>query len=134
MVTENPAKPADLTSRGYSGPANGTVQQTWLDVAFRALRRDLSRLGVDLDARLEDTTLDKDDVVDVVAAAALRVLRNPDGVEDEQESGSIDNYSESRTVKRGDATQDVYFTAAELRRFTPIESTGGGWVGSVKYL
>lgn len=125
---ENPAQPSDVTDRGYSGTASGTVQQTWLDVAFRALRRDLSRLGVDLDAAVAAETLDQDDVKDVVVAAALRVLRNPEGVE--QESGGIDDYTESAT--RRDATEDVYFTAAELRRLTPaVASTT--WAGSVKY-
>lgn len=126
---ENPAQPSDIADRGYSGTAITTVQQTWLDVSFRALRRDLARLGVDLDAAVEAQTLDPADVKDVVVSAALRVLRNPEGVE--QESGSIDDYTESAT--RRDATEDVYFTAAELRRLTPLDTASAEWAGSVKY-
>ena len=125
---ENPAQPSDLTNRGYSGTANTTVQQTWLDVSFRALRRDLLRGGVDIDAAVEAQTLTVDDIKDVVVAAAKRALDNPDGIVDE--SGGIDDYNES--FKRRDATEDVYFTAAELRRLTPA-STGTGWSGSLKY-
>lgn len=126
---ENPAQPGDIADRGYSGTADTTAQQTWLDVSFRALRRELSLVGVDLDASVEAESLDVDDIKDVVVAAALRVLRNPEGAE--QESGSIDDYQES--VKRRDATEDVYFTAAELRRLTPVVTTSTDWAGSVKY-
>jgi hypothetical protein len=124
---ENPAEPSDLTNRGYSGTASGTVQQTWLDVSFRSLRRALRRLGVDLDA--DPSVVDVADVKDVVVSAALRVLTNPDGVK--AESGSVDDYTESRTY--ADETQDVYFTAAELSGLIPLPTAGNEWVGSVKY-
>lgn len=125
---ENPAQPSDLTARGYSGTANTAVQQTWLDVTFRALRRDLLRAGVNLDTAVQAGTITDDDVRDVVVAAAKRALDNPEGAV--QESVSVDDFTES--VKRRDATEDVYFTAAELRRLTPV-STGTGWTGSVQY-
>lgn len=124
---ENPAQPSDLTNRGYSGPPSGTVQQTWLDVSFRSLRRALRRLGVDLDA--EPAVVDADDVKDVVVSAALRVLSNPEGVK--TESGGIDDYTESRTY--ADETKDVYFTAAELTGLIPLAPVGDEWAGSVKY-
>lgn len=109
---DNPAKPGDLTNRDYTVTSN-VVAQTRLDEAWRALRRERSLAP--LEARITSGDLDVADVVDVVCAAALRVLRNPEGVE--EESGSIDDYRESQ--KRADATQDMYFTAAELRRLAP---------------
>ena len=66
---------------------------------------------------------------DVVAAAARRVLRNPDGVK--QEAGAIDTWSESRNY--GDETQDVYFTAAELRRVTSTAQMSSDFAGSIPY-
>lgn len=110
---DNPAAPAALTARGYSGPASTEVQQTRLDEAWRALQRERGLPG--LVARIQSGELPVENVVDVVAAAALRVLRNPEGFE--EESGSIDDYRESS--KRADATEDIYFTAAEIRRLQP---------------
>lgn len=128
---ENPAQQPELEDRGYAGPATPAVQQKWLDVAWRQLRRDLRRHHVDLEAALTDGTLDTDDVVDVVVAATLRVLRNPEGVE--SESAGIDDYREA--IKHRDASEDVYFTAAELRSLLPAEAhtPGSGWSGSVQY-
>lgn len=130
---DNPANPSDLTNRDYAGPASTQVQQTRLDEVWRALRRerfsDGLLVGPSLDARVGtvgDITVD--DVVDVVCSATLRVLRNPDGAK--QESGSVDDYQESRTLV--DASLDVYFTAAELRRLAP-EVTAVPTAGSFKY-
>lgn len=122
---ENPATHTDLIGRGYD-VTNVGVAQTWLDVAWRALRREVPSV----EARLTDGTLEDADVIDVIAAAALRVLRNPEGVE--SESGQIDDYTEA--VKHTDATQDVYFTAAELRRLIPLDTAVTGWSGSVPYV
>lgn len=119
---ENPAT-APIT--GYDGPATVEEQQYWLDVAWRQLQRE-DRTIV---ARIQAGEIDAATVADVVTAAARRVLRNPEG--HQQESGSIDDYSESFT--RADATQDVYFTAAELRRLAPDNPWVGGFAGSVKY-
>lgn len=127
---ENPASTSDLEAFGYEGPAVEAVQQRWLDAAWRALRRDLRRLGVDVVAELEGDELEEADVVDVVTAAALRVLRNPDGVK--KDSGALDDYQESREF--ADDSQDIYFTAAELRRLQPPDpGASSGWSGSVKY-
>lgn len=126
---ENPAQSSDLTNRGYSGPADTAVQQEWLNVTFRALRRKLRKeYGVDIDA--DPASVDPEDLKDVVVSAALRVLSNPEGVE--TEAGGVDDYTESR--KHADATMDVYFTAAEISGLVPIGATGTSWAGSVKYL
>ncbi len=125
---ENPATPDALTARGYTGPASTTVQQTRLDEAWRALQREPGLPG--LVARIDAEELDVPSVVDVIAAAALRVLRNPEGLE--SESGGIDDYTESR--RHADPTQDLYFTAAELRRLQPAYVLPAGFSGSMKYL
>lgn len=128
----NPAQPSDLANRDYTGPASETVQQTRLDEAWRALRRerfaDGLRVGPSIDARVGTDDLAVEDLIDVVCAAALRVLRNPEGAK--QESGTIDDYTESRTL--ADASIDVYFTAAELRRLAP-EVIAAPTAGSFKY-
>lgn len=128
----NPAQPSDLANRGYTGSATDTVQQTRLDESWRALRRerfdDGLRVGPSIDARLDSVDLDIQDVIDVVCQAAMRVLRNPEGAK--QESGGIDDWTESQTL--ADASLDVYFTAAELRRLAP-EVTATPTAGSFKY-
>ncbi len=124
---DNPATPEALADRGYTGPATTTVQKTRLDEAWRALQRERELPG--LVARIEAGDPDLATVVDVIAAAALRVLRNPEGVE--SESGGIDDYTESR--KLADASQDVYFTSAEIRRLQPAVVAPTGFAGSFKY-
>lgn len=122
---ENPATPADLTEMGFT-VTDDAVAQRWLDVAWRALQREKALPG--LVARIQSGELGEADVIDVIAAAAGRVLRNPEGYE--SESGGIDDYQES--VKRSDATMDVYFTAAEIRRLAADYSTNIS-AGSMKY-
>lgn len=118
--------PATLPIVGYAGSASTEVQQYWLDAAWRALQREDRGLV----ARIEAGDVDAPTVADAVYAAARRVLRNPDGVK--QESGGIDDYTESWT--RADETEDLYFTAAELRRLLPSASAAmTGFVGSIKY-
>lgn len=112
---ENPATSAALAARGYNGTATPDVQQTRLDEAWRALQRERELPG--LVARIESGDLPVENVIDVIAAAALRVLRNPEGVE--EETGAIDDWRES--WKRADATEDIYFTAAEIRRLQPVD-------------
>lgn len=120
------SNPASAPIVGYDGPATTDVQQHWLDVAWRQLQREdrsiVTRIGA---GQLDGAT-----VADVVTAAARRVLRNPEGLKDE--SGRIDDYQESASFV--DATEDVYFTAAELRRLLPDEAAIlTGWSGSLKY-
>lgn len=118
--------PATAPIVGYSGSASQGTQAYWLNVAWRALQAEDRGLV----ARIESGDLDASIVADVVTAAARRVLRNPDG--HEEESGAIDDYQEG--WKNADSTEDVYFTAAELRRLqpdpSPILTT---WSGSSKY-
>lgn len=118
--------PASLPIPGYSGTASTEVQQYWIDAAWRALQREDRGLV----ARITAGDLDAGTVADVVYSAARRVLRNPDGVE--EESGSLDDYTES--WKRADETEDLYFTSAELRRLLPVEAAAmTSFVGSIKY-
>lgn len=114
----NPATTSDLTARGYVIPDGGTTAaQTRLDEAWRALNRQVRSLETSLTSGWITT----EDVVDVVTAAALRVLRNPAGVT--ESTGSIDDWRE--TQRYADFTQDLYFTAAELRSLEPVTPTGG---------
>lgn len=115
--------PASTPIIGYEGPAALQVQKYWLDVAWRSLQQEDRGLV----ARVLSGELDAATVADVVTAAARRVLRNPEGRQ--SESGAIDDYREEWKV--ADATEDVYFTAAELRRLQA--AAAGSWAGSMKY-
>ena len=121
----NPATSFDLANRGYDGSAAEVVQQTRLDEAWRALQREIPTLVT----QIQSGDLDELDVVDVLCAAVMRILRNPDGIE--SESGAIDDYQES--FRRADASADLYFTASELRRLQPVAVHRGGWSGSLRY-
>ena len=117
---QNPATTADLIKLGYTPvPADSLVPQAWLDRAFRSLVLEVPSLEASITAGKFTAA----DVIDVVVAAALRALRNGDGVTDE--ARSLDDYSE--TFKRADATEDIYFTAAELRRLVPQVFGGGSF-------
>lgn len=119
---DNPADPMDLADRGYAiSEAPSTVETTRLNEAWRALVAEIPSIP----ARITAGTLDVNTVIDVVCSAALRVLRNPDGRK--RASGAIDDYREEWEL--ADSTQDVYFTAAELRRLTPAVYGAG----SMKY-
>jgi hypothetical protein len=113
---ENPAKPADLVSRGYAS-VNETVEQTRLDEAWRALIAEIPSIP----ARMQASSLDTGLVIDVVAAAALRVLRNPEGRV--KGAGSIDDYREEWDL--ADSSNDTYFTSAELRRLALPQTAAG---------
>lgn len=114
---DNPASTTDLTNRGYVIPPGSPVAQTRLDEAWRALQGEVKTVV----ASIQSGWVSAEAVADVVASAALRVLRNPEGIEEESEA--VDDYRGSR--RRADATEDVYFTAAELRRLTqPIPTAG----------
>ncbi len=119
---QNPATHTDLTKLGYAS-TNPSVEQARLDQAWRALVAEVPSLP----GRLAADLVDSDMVVDVVCAAALRVLNNPEGAE--RVSGSIDDYREDVTLRN--TTDDLYFTRAELRRLQPADYTGGA--GSMSY-
>lgn len=123
---DNPATTAHLVARGYTPTPGSNAPQTRLDEAWRALQREQQLPG--LVARIQSGDLPVPDVIDVVAAAALRVLRNADGVR--EESTAIDDYRETR--RHADASLDLYFTAAEIRRLMPA-TTYIPTAGSFKY-
>lgn len=88
----NPATTADIESRWRPLSAQETINgQTFLDDAWRMLKRHLATLGVDIDAEMTDADFTAE-VVRVLATAALRVMKNPDGKRRE----SIDDYSWER--------------------------------------
>jgi len=118
---DNPASDTDARLSPYA--ANPALQ-TNLDAAWRALQLEIP----DLVTRIQAGQVEADSAGDVVISATLRVLRNPGGVK--SDSGAIDDYSETATF--ADFTQDLYFTAAELRRLqTPYSPTMSA--GSMKY-
>lgn len=115
---DNPAQANDPRLTDYASA--GDLLQVRLDEVWRALQRDVPGLV----ARISAGDPTAADAADVVIAATLRVLRNPSGAE--EESTSIDDYVER--VKRANATEDVYFTAAEKRRLgaAAVVSYGAG--------
>lgn len=115
---QNPASTEDLTNRGYTLTEGSPVAQTRLDEAWRALQAELPHLVTWIGRGYIGSAT----VADVVAAATLRVLRNPEGRV--SESTKIDDFSES--WKLSDATEDLYFTRAELRRLSPAQSATAG--------
>jgi hypothetical protein len=114
---DNPARADDPRLAAYA--ANSALLQARLDQVWRALQREPELRG--LADWIESDQVSAADAGDVVISATLRVLRNPDGAE--EESSSIDDYTER--TKRADATEDVYFTAAEKRRLAPPVYTAG---------
>lgn len=122
---ENPASVTDLQARWHPNPLDdadaAAVAQTRLDEAWRALQRELPNVV----ARVESDALDVQDVIDVLSAAALRILRNPEG--HTQGSVSIDDYSETWKADEQAASIDLYFTRAELRRLSPRDVSAGAF-------
>lgn len=91
----NPATTVDLESRWRPLTAQETVNgETFLDDAWRMLKRAVAKRGGDIEALIEaDTTGDLEaEVVRVLATAVLRVMKNPDGKTRE----SIDDYEWDR--------------------------------------
>lgn len=121
MVMSNPATVDDLVDRGYVIPDGSPVAQTRIDAAWRALQRELRKNGTSVEAVIATGWATIEDLADIVADAAMRVLSNPDGVTQEQQS--IDDYSESRTL--ANSTMDMYFTSAEIAGLLPPIPTAG---------
>lgn len=113
----NPAGIDALAARWHPNPLDDSTAEAAarlrLDEAWRALKSELPSI----EARLEAGTVDSDLVIDTIVAAALRVLRNPEGYV--EGSAALDDYRES--WKTGRQSNDLYFTAAELRRLVPIQ-------------
>ena len=116
---DNPASTTDARLAKYV--SDGSLQAN-LNAAWRALQREIPGLV----AAITAGTVSAEDAGDVVIAATLRVMRNPDGAE--ETSTSIDDYDER--TRLADATQDLYFTSAELRRLAPVMTHNAG---SFKY-
>lgn len=124
---DNPATVADLENLGWDLSDGLHMAEGWLDLTFRRLLLAVPTI----EESVASGHLSERNVADVVVTATLRVLRNPEGWE--SESGTIDDYQES--FKRADASQDVYFTAAELRSLGPAAGQLlDGLAGSLKYV
>lgn len=131
----NPATTDGLIGRGLiigddAGQTPSVVAEFRLGEAWRSLQAEMRRIPVDLAAAVAAGSITIEDIADVVCQAAMRVLRNPDGAT--EESAAIDDYRESRKVS--DPSQDIYFTAAEIRRLTPLTAVQIPNAGSLKYL
>lgn len=89
----NPATVADIESRWRPLSTQETTNaQTFLDDAWVMLKRRMAVTGVDIEAEIATDADLSADVVRVLCAAVLRVLKNPDGKRQE----SIDDYSWTR--------------------------------------
>lgn len=115
---QNPTVVADYTKRGYTSNATDAVVQEKLNATWRALVSPDDGVP-DLPARIAAGSVDVELVKDVVSAATDRVLRNPEGYTEGGEA--IDDFRAD--WKRGDASTDLYFTSAELRRVGKVAST-----------
>lgn len=119
----NPAILSDLQARWpfpYALPASAEMT---LNAAWRALQAEAGLS--DLADRLAAGQIDPDLVVDVITAAALRVLQNPEGVV--TESKTIDDRTKSITRDKDAVSTDLYFTAAELRRLRRTAHPSGAF-------
>lgn len=77
---QNPATPADVTKRWRSLNPQETVNaETFLADAWRMVRRNVPDIATRLDAGTPAADDLRADVVQVLAQAALRVLKNLDG-------------------------------------------------------
>lgn len=123
----NPAVVPDVVIRWRELSTQEDINaQTFLDDAWVMLRRHLTVLGVDIEALIAaDDLLPADErtlraaVVRVIVTAVLRVMKNPDGLQQE----SIDDY----TYKRDEAVSAglLYFGDDELDGLIP----GSGGTG-----
>ncbi len=122
----NPATTADLEARWRPLSVQETINgETFLADAWRMLRRRISSLESDI---ADDTTGDLEaEVVRVMCAAVLRVMKNPDGVRQE----TIDDYSWTRdqAVSAG----LLYFTEEDLSDLI-VDGTGPTGAFSINML
>lgn len=110
----NPASTADVVARWRPLSTQETTNaQTFLDDAWLMLRRHFTTLGVDIEDLIGDDSDLGADVVRVMVTAVLRVLKNPDGLQQE----SIDDY----TYRRDEAVSAglLYFGDDELDGLVP---------------
>lgn len=129
----NPATPADIEARWRPLTDQETTNaQTFLDDAWVMLKRRMAAVDVDIEAVIaEDEDLSAD-VIRVLCASVLRVLKNPDGKRRE----SIDDYSWERdeAVSAGllyldddDLDALVPGTGSQGRAFTIDPMAGWSW-------
>lgn len=118
------ATPAEVSDLQARWPFPGSVPSTGqikLDEAWRLLQQSVPSVP----SRIADASLDEEIVVDVLCSAVLRVLDNPSGYV--EESVAIDD--RTKTVKRDPErfSNDLYFTASELRRVSVVASGGSAF-------
>lgn len=115
----NPALVADVTDRWRPLSAQETTNaQTFLDDAWRMLKRQLTAQGVDIETLMVTDVDLTGEVVRVVATAVLRVMKNPDGKRQE----SIDDYQWTRDQAVSSGL--LYFTDDEIGALVPGMSGG----------
>jgi hypothetical protein len=115
----NPAVVADVTDRWRPLSAQETTNaQTFLDDAWRMLKRQLAAQGVDIEALMVDDADLTAEVIRVEATAVLRVMKNPDAMRQE----SIDDYSYTRDEAVSSGL--LYFTDDEIGALVPGMSSG----------
>lgn len=113
-MAASPATTLDLIRRwrplSDQEDINGAV---FISDAWRMLRRKMTRLGVDIEALIATDDDLKGDVVRVICAAVLRVMKNPEG----KRSESIDDYTwvRDQAVSAG----LLYFSDDELDDLVP---------------
>lgn len=116
----NPATPADVAARWRPlTDAESTVAATLLEDAWRMLGRDYkAAAGSTLDdAMTADPNLTPE-VVRILANAVMRVLKNPDGLSNEQ----IDDYSYQRN---GASSGELLIDADDLAALLGQPDTAG---------
>jgi hypothetical protein len=116
----NPAHPTDVAARWRPlSTEETTVAQTLLFDAWIKLKRHATRRDVDVEeAILTDVDL-SNEVIRVLATAVLRVLKNPEGKDQE----SIDDYSYTRNGNV--ASGELGFTDDELDDLFPALADSG---------
>lgn len=103
-----------LTDSAEEGRVQARLDQTW-----RALQWEVPSLV----ERLTNGDIEPDLVADVIHSATLRILQNPEGLETFDRA--LDDYREGGKYG-ATSSNDLYFTAAELRRVSP-RGTGGAF-------
>lgn len=118
----NPATVADIETRWRLLSDQETTNATaFLGDAWVMLKRQMTRLGVDIDTEIAGDADLSADTARVIATAVIRVLKNPDG----KKSEKVDDYSYDLVDDA--AAGELMFTDAELDSLIP----GSGEKGRV---
>lgn len=122
----NPATPDDVVKRWRSLTDQETINaQTFLDDAWRAVRRSVPDIETRLAAAGSEDLMA--DTVKVLADAALRVLKNPDGNRRE----SVDDFTWERDAAVAAGLLYVTPDELDLLRPTPVGYIGPAYVISL---